>query len=240
MPLYEFGSRPSKAVQFNHSLQSLFRRLRPLENLFPQKARRTHKLAEIKIFAGKFSKAAARWFFHQRFRFTGRFADSIARRRIPWQKIPNIRQRFRFASGETLAFMRWKIASEIRLLPAASTKGSLDILTVNRISFAVGCRTNELPKNQTFSSLPARVAGNPAFSLKIRTVSRQFTRVAGNPPKSLNFSPRSGSFRSLAEVLIVRLQTSISAEIWSFGRNIAFSSNTLPPTSRHQAIGWAI
>jgi hypothetical protein len=44
-------------------------------------------LREIKIFAGRLSTSAARQVFHQLFRSTGRFGDSIARPPNLWPGI---------------------------------------------------------------------------------------------------------------------------------------------------------
>src|ERR1051326_7580155 len=102
----------------------------------------------IKIFAGKFSASVARQVFHQLFPSTGRFGDSIARP-------PNLRPENQIFSGtidlqavKPMPFMRQKVAGEVRILSAASTKESLEISNLDRIFSAAGRRSKSSAGNR--------------------------------------------------------------------------------------------
>jgi len=138
-------------------------------------------LQEIKIFVGRFSTSVARQVFHQRFRSTGRFGDSIARPPNLWPGIQVSAGTIDLHAAKQMPCMRLKIVSEIRLLSAARTKESLDISKLDRIFSAAGRRSNAFLKIALFCGLPAVVGGISALSLEIRIVSRKFKRFAGNP-----------------------------------------------------------
>jgi hypothetical protein len=61
---------------------------------------------EIKIFAGRFSTSAARQVFHQLFRSTGRFADSIARQPNIWPEIQKSAGTIDLQAAKQIPFMR--------------------------------------------------------------------------------------------------------------------------------------
>jgi len=140
-------------------------------------------LQEIKIFAGRFSTSGARQVFHQRFRTTGRFGDSIA------PPAESLIGNPKYPPAQSICKLRNKCRSRVRkllasvgLLSAASTKESLDISNLDRIFSAAGRRVKRSPEN------------------------RAFLRLARSCRR--HFSARAGSFRSSAEDLKLQLHFS--------------------------------
>jgi hypothetical protein len=63
-------------------------------------------LQEIKIFAGRSSASVARQIFHQQFRSTGRFGDSIARPPNLWPGIQVSAGTIDLQAAKQMPFMR--------------------------------------------------------------------------------------------------------------------------------------
>jgi hypothetical protein len=125
-------------------------------------------LREIKIFAGRFSTSVARQVFHQLFRFSDRFRDSIAHQPNLWPEIQISADTIDLPAAKQIPFVRWRIVSGIQIFSAASTKESVEISNFGRIFFTVGRRTKDLLKIAFFCG----IAG---------VCRRHFGPVAGNP-----------------------------------------------------------
>jgi hypothetical protein len=105
--------------------------------------------------------------FHQLFRSTGRFADSIANQPNLWLEIQISAGAIDLKAAKQMPFMRSKIVNEIRVLSAASRKESLDVRNLDRIFSAVGRRSNGLLKIAFFCGLLGVAVGISALSLEI-------------------------------------------------------------------------
>ena len=114
--------------------------------------------------------------------------DSIARPPNLWPGIQVSAGTIDLQAAKQMPFMRQKIVNEIRLLSAASTKDSPDILNPDRIFSAAGRRSNALVKIALFCGLPGVVGGISAFSLEIRRSPGTFLLVREVSNLQLNFS----------------------------------------------------
>jgi hypothetical protein len=171
-------------------------------------------LPACRSWTGDFSTSVARQVFHQLFRSTGRFGDSIARHLSLWPGIPVAVGTIDLQAAKQMPFMRRKLLARSGFLSAASTKELLEISNLDRIFSAADRRSKLLLKIAFFGRLPGVVGGISALSLEIQIFSWKFKSIARNPQKSGNFSARARSFKSSAELL--NFQPEIRKFGWSF------------------------